>query len=123
MISKTAEAAREIHEDTWPYRAIRNQLRPTGELTKLGQILVAVLGLDRGWPRYGPQCIILNDNAVPGDCSIVAEQKTGPGSGVALVRVGSVQELKDNLIGLADHLAFDQTDLEDMLGQVRLWVQ
>jgi hypothetical protein len=92
-------------------------LATQGNQSKLGAILIAVLGrAPDNPPRFGSGAVITSDGAVL--CHF--QDKRGDWHEGAFVC--SVAELVSNFRGLADHLKLSDEDRKDMLNEVRMWV-
>lgn len=101
---------------TWQYKAIA---ATRGNQTQLGCILIAVMqrSAQHGCPRFGQRCIITSDGYVMArfqDRERIMHESA---------LVCHVQELIDNLRGLAEHLDLSREDREAMFGEVRKWVE
>lgn len=102
------------HRASWKLRAIR---ATKGNQSKLGSILIAVLGrIPRHPPRFGLKATITSDGFVMADFQ-----------GKDFVRhysalVCEVKELTNNFRGLADHLKLDKEEREEMFAELRKWI-
>lgn len=108
--AKTAEefAARQ----TWQYRVVA----ATGaRTTKLGAIMLAILGKSRATRSFGDTAMI----TASGNVATRFVNRDGVGS---IVSIGKVQEFTDSLSGLADHLQLNDEDRIALFAKARAWI-
>lgn len=110
--------AQERERLTWQYRAIA---ATKGQTTRLGTILLAVMGktLDTGLrnpPSYGPSAVITVDGYV---ISNFVDRRGQMHVGAL---VGTLEDVLVNFRNLADVLKLDDKDREDMFMQLRMWI-
>lgn len=110
-LSPEAEQARA----SWQYRAIA---ATDGQRSKLGQIIIAILGRA---PNHPPR--ICSGGYISLDGTVYCAYQDQFGGIVSPFELCSTLELRDNLMGLADHLALSDTDTRAMFEEARKWIK
>jgi hypothetical protein len=110
-LSPEAEQARA----SWQYRCIA---ATEGQRSKLGQIIIAILGRA---PNNPPR--ICSPGFISKDGTIYCAYQDQFGGVVAPFILCSTIELRDNLRGLADHLALSDRESEELFAEARKWIK
>ncbi len=114
-VEKTlAEFASEAARATWQYRAIA---ATRGNQSKLGTILIAILGRQRQTrPQFGSSATITSDGFV------MSRFIGRDGEGHEGAFVCGVADLTRNFRGLADHLKLRDGERGEMFTALRQWI-
>lgn len=106
--------AREAARATWQFRAVA---ATTGNRTKLGAIVIAILGKAPNNPPAFNNAAKVTANGL-----ILCDYWERDGSVHRGALVGSVQEVVGNFNGLADHLKLSDGQRLEMFGKLRAWI-
>lgn len=105
---------REAARATWQYRAVE---ATTGNRTKLGAIVIAILGKAPSNPPAFNNVARITANGL-----ILCDYWERDGSVYRGALVGTVQEVVGNFNGLADHLKLSDGQRVEMFGRLRAWI-
>lgn len=97
----------------WKIRAVT---ATKGNQSRLGCILICMLGyMPKNPPRMRGLAVITSDGRVLVDCQLAGQAQ------FFATDIGSVEEVRDNMRGLADHLKLSDADRVEMFDELRKW--
>lgn len=110
ILDLSERAARE--RATWQFRAIQNTRAHT---TRLGCIVLAILGKSRHLPAFGPKAVITKDGLIVTSLT----NKDGVRGGHI---IGPVRETVEEFWRLADNLKLADNEREELIAALRKWI-